>query len=254
MGEMEYSELRGKKKSSQMEKFHEIALTEAINWIEENYSAIGIIASGSIIRGNPGKESDFDIFVIHEKSFRQRVQKYFNQVPCEIFVNNIDHINASFLAEQKANRPVTAHMISTGKVIKGSENEHVKTAIRNAGDFKNKPREITEMDIVRDKYSITNLLEDANDTISEDALTCEYILNRTLDKFIDFWFVLNQIPLPRIKERMITLKNKDLDIYNQIQSIFNQNSLSQKLTQTNELIESFVSEKGFFEWQSEQGA
>jgi predicted nucleotidyltransferase len=235
-----------------MEEYHKIALTEAVNWIEENYNPIGIIASGSIIRGNPNKESDFDIYVIHEQPFRQRIQKYFNQIPCEIFVNNIEHTKSNFLTEQKNNRPVTAHMISTGNVIKGSENEVVKKAIKDANEFKNKPKVITEFDLTLYKYSITNLLEDANDTISDDALTCEYILNRTLDKFIDYWFVINQIPLPRIKERMITIKNKDVEFYNMVKLVYNQKDIFQKLKHTNELIELIIRTKGFFEWQSEQ--
>jgi predicted nucleotidyltransferase len=235
-----------------MEEFHKIALTEAVNWIESNYKPIGIIASGSIIRGNPNKDSDFDIYVIHEQPFRQRIQKYFNQVPCEIFVNNIDHTKSSFLEEQRQNRPVTAHLISTGLIIKGNDHEIVKLALKDANEFKNKPKEITEYNLTLNTYLITNLLEDANDTISSDPLTCEYILNRTLDKFIDFWFVLKRIPLPRIKERMITIKNIDVEFYNKIKLIYSLNDISQKLKQANDLIELTISKKGFFEWESEQ--
>ena len=66
---------------------YDIALRMAINYILENYKPIGIIASGTIICGTPDKSSDLDIYVIHNESFRQRLQKYFNGVPAEIFIN-----------------------------------------------------------------------------------------------------------------------------------------------------------------------
>ena len=36
------------------------ALRAAVAWILDEYAAVGIIACGSIIRGNPGPSSDFD--------------------------------------------------------------------------------------------------------------------------------------------------------------------------------------------------
>jgi Nucleotidyltransferase domain len=235
-----------------MKAFHKKALTEAVHWIEAHFKPIGIIASGSIIRGNPNKDSDFDIYVIHEQPFRQRIQKYFNQVPCEIFVNTFAHTQSSFLNEQNDNRPVTAHMIATGKVIKGQDNDIVKQAIKEANVFKNKTKATTEFDRIIYKYFITNLLEDANDTILEDPITSAYILNRALDKLIDYWFVINQIPLTRIKERMSTIKNKDVAFYNKIKLIYNANDMVQKLNHTNTLVASIIKTTGFFEWTSER--
>ena len=60
------------------------SLEEAVAWIRMEYSPLGIVASGSIIRGNPDPHSDFDIHVVTE-GVRQRVQKFFNGIPCEIF-------------------------------------------------------------------------------------------------------------------------------------------------------------------------
>jgi len=54
---------------------HKIALNEALAWVSVNFKPVGIIVTGSIVRGNPDLNSDFDIFVIHEDSFRQRIQK-----------------------------------------------------------------------------------------------------------------------------------------------------------------------------------
>ena len=63
------------------------ALREAVRFILNRFDVSGIVAAGTIIEGNPDLSSDLDVYVIHRKLFRQRIQKFFNDVPAEIFVN-----------------------------------------------------------------------------------------------------------------------------------------------------------------------
>jgi predicted nucleotidyltransferase len=231
---------------------HKIALEEAKKWIEQNYKTIGIIASGSIVRGNPNKESDFDIYVIHEERFRQRVQKYFNKVPCEIFINSIEQTKTSFLQEQNDNRPVTAHILATGVVIKGEENEKIKSILTEAKEYQDKPKEFKELDLTLLKYGISNWLEDANDIANEDEETCNYILGKVTDKIIDYWFLKRQKPLPRIKERLNIIKYEDKELYEILSSISKKSELKTKLELVNYIVEKETGVKGFFEWQTEQ--
>ncbi len=44
------------------------------------YDPLGIVASGTIVRGSPGPSSDLDLYVIHAAPWRQRVQRRFNGV------------------------------------------------------------------------------------------------------------------------------------------------------------------------------
>jgi predicted nucleotidyltransferase len=228
------------------------ALNEAISWIERNYTTIGIIASGSIIHGNPSPTSDFDIYVIHEEKFRQRVQKYFNNVPCEIFINSIELTKLSFLAEQNNNRPVTAHMIANGILLKGDNNENIISIIKEAKDFQFKPKVLTSNDETFIKYGISNLLEDANDVVESDPMTCEYILVKVIDKIIDFWFLKKQLPLSRIKERMCLINSYDPEFYVQINKAFQAQSIKEKLEAVTKIVENIIGEKGYFEWTSER--
>lgn len=231
---------------------HKTALEEAKKWIEQNYKTIGIIASGSIVRGNPNKKSDFDIYVIHEESFRQRVQKYFNRVPCEIFINSIEQTMTSFLKERNDNRPVTAHMLATGVILKGDENEKIKYILTEAKEYQNKSKEFKELDLTMFKYVISNLLEDANDIAEEDTDTCNYILGKVTDKIIDYWFFKKQKPLPRIKERFNIIKNEDNELYESLSNSLKQGELETKLKLLNEIVEKEIGVKGFFEWQTEK--
>lgn len=236
----------------EMLEIHKTALDEAKAWIEQNYKPIGIIASGSIIRGNPNAKSDFDIYVIHDEKFRQRIQKYFNTVPCEIFINSIEHTRSSFIKEQMENRPVTAHMLATGLVIKGEESNNVKSVLDEAKAYQNKPKDFNEHDLTLFKYGISNWLEDANDIAADDKVTCHYILGKVTDKIIDYWFFKNQRPLPRIKERFNIIKTEDGEFYGSICSVYNERSVKEKLKSLNVLVEKELGVKGFFEWQTEK--
>ncbi|HEX2959649.1 MAG TPA: hypothetical protein VHO70_22625 [Chitinispirillaceae bacterium] len=80
------------------------ALKDGTDWILRNFNLSGIIVSGTIIRGNPDVSSDFDIFVIHDNNFRQRIQKFFRTVPFEIFINPPQSILKNLNEEYKSRK------------------------------------------------------------------------------------------------------------------------------------------------------
>ena len=94
------------------------ALREAVRFILARCPDVqGIVVSGTILRGNPAPSSDLDIYVIRRELRRQRVQKFFNGVPAEIFINPEKKVPDYFAAEQRDACPITAHMLSTGFTI-----------------------------------------------------------------------------------------------------------------------------------------
>lgn len=105
------------------------ALNQALTWIEAHYTPIGLVISDSIMRGNPDKNSDFDLYVIHEQPSRQRVQKIFEGVPCEIFVNTAAQTRQYFESELAADRPVTANMLATGQLYLGHDHPQLLGAV-----------------------------------------------------------------------------------------------------------------------------
>src|SRR5215471_4825490 len=93
------------------------ALREAVSFVLERFNPIGIIAAGTIVRGTPDAASDLDVWVIHLAPVRQRLQKFFNGVPAEIFVNPPWIIQKYFVQDQGEARPISAHMMATGIVL-----------------------------------------------------------------------------------------------------------------------------------------
>ena len=61
---------------------------------------------------------NLDVYVLHDGSFRQRVQRTWHGVPVEIFVNPEAAVLNYFEVEARDGRPHTAHMLATGVVIR----------------------------------------------------------------------------------------------------------------------------------------
>ncbi len=233
-----------------MNEHHKIALDEALDWICLHFKPIGIIVTGSIVRGNPDSSSDFDIFVIHEENFRQRIQKYFNGVPCEIFVNNLGHVYSYFEKEYENNRPVTAHMISTGKITMGEDNPGIEKLIRDAREFLVKPPLLTQDKITRTKYAISTLFEDATDVMDTDPLTSTYFLNKLISDIIDYVFFINGTSSPRAKERIKYLEVNYPDIGELVAGYYSAENFRERYGIAKSLVARTIGVYGFFEWDS----
>src|SRR5258706_16463159 len=84
-------------------------------YVRATYAPIGIVISGSIVRGEAGPASDLDVFVVHDQPWRLREQRRFAGVPAEMFVNPPDRIRQYFANEHRDGRPSTTHMFATGE-------------------------------------------------------------------------------------------------------------------------------------------
>src|SRR5438128_2721811 len=87
------------------------ALDRAVEFIFSEFEPIGILASGTIIRGEAHANSDLDLYVIHLAPYRRRVQRFFDDVPAEIFVNPPTAVRRYFEAEDRDGHRFTAHML-----------------------------------------------------------------------------------------------------------------------------------------------
>jgi len=233
-----------------MENYYKIALEQALTWINSNYRSTGIIVGGSIMRGNPNKNSDFDIFVIHDDFFRQRVQRIFNSVPCEIFVNSIEHIYKYFEKELANNRPVCANLLATGQLYKGSDNQKILTLIEEAKKYAVLSIPLTDEQLIFRKYTIANLLEDVADLYVIDKTTALFILDKIVIDIIDFMFLCHQQPLPRVKDRINALLELDYQTGQAIKKYYSETSIAQKYELAKQMVLHLTGTTGFFEWSS----
>lgn len=187
---------------------------------------------------------------MHEEPVRQRVQKRFNGVPCEIFINNPTQVRQYFASELQQNRPVTAHMLATGQIVHGQANSQLLALQEEARHYATLASPLTEEQTTFRKYHIVTLLEDAADTLATDEASSCYILDQTIAQVVEFVFAAHQRPLPRIKERLAMLCEVDATIGQSVRQYYQQASIIRKHELANALILHVTGNVEFFEWSS----
>lgn len=208
-----------------LEEKYKLALDQAVEWINKNFTPISIVVGGSIIRNNYDNQSDLDIYVIHNENYRQRLLKYFNNIPCDIFINNKKHIENYFIEEHNKNRPTTANLLATGNVIFGQE--EIFDILLQAKKFVNFPKKLNSDQIQKTHYYILSLIEDAEDILEKDLACCSYIINKVTFEIIDYYYLINLRVLPRIKERISLIE--DLEIKNILINILSNKNNNEKV-------------------------
>ena len=223
------------------------ALRSAVELILNRYSVLGIIVSGTIIRGNPDRSSDLDIYVIHNQPFRQRLQKWFNGIPAEIFVNPPIAVEGYFEEEQAARRPLTAHMLSTGFVVLDLDpviTELQKQARRLLSHPPEAPADMTFL-----RYSCALLYEDAEDIVMQGPETAGLIVHRAVEEMVNFCFINAGRFIPRQKSILDELVNIDVHIAKLVRSFYSGTTMDEKMELAGNIADQIIGSRGFFEWE-----
>ena len=160
------------------------ALRAAVEFILERFEAQGIIAAGSIVAGNPGPSSDLDLYVIHEKPLRQRIQQWFEGVPAEIFVNPPAMVRQYFAEERY--RPCTANMLATGFMIWAMRRSWRRCAAR-PGLAGATVRRAAEQLTMR-RYLAADAYDNAQDIAEQPGGACAFSMGQwTICCVMRFW-------------------------------------------------------------------
>jgi hypothetical protein len=225
------------------------ALKNAVSYLLDRFDVLGVTACGTIVRGTPDVSSDLDIYVINSKPFRQRVQRFFNGVPAEFFINPLHQIRKYFSQERADSRPMTAHMIATGFVMYDPEGLFGKLQAEAHSILSQTPEPLPN--VTQKRYDIALLYEDAMDVIERDHHTARLSLNNTLWALIDFYFVAKPAYLPRTKDILLELNRCDAYLHRMVLSALNASNVHDMADSVGLLLDRLIHARGFFEWESE---
>ncbi len=180
------------------------ALDELLAYVGSTYQPLGIVVAGSIVRGEAGSTSDFDVLCVHDKPWRLREQKRFNGVPAELFVNPPGQVRRYFASEHEGGRPCTAHMFTTGEVLLASP--VIAELMREAREWLAKPLEISDAALRQKRYAIVDELDDARDV---DGVARTLLLARVVEGCIAYAFWNRRRFQPRRKVSVEALRGID---------------------------------------------
>jgi predicted nucleotidyltransferase len=228
---------------------YDVALREAVSFVLDSFEPVGIIASGTIVRGNPDATSDIDLWVIHLEPMRQRIQKFFNDVPVEIFLNPPWTIQAYFIQDHSDARPISAHMIATGHVVLATH-PIVDELRRKAQWFLTQPPALTDETIERSRYGAATRFEDATDIAMKNPIGANLILCQSLVDMMRYAFMKARRFILRDKDLLEEFALLDSDSAVKVQSFFQTSDCDERIRLATEIADEILQVRGFFEWSS----
>lgn len=226
------------------------ALKEAVSYIRNRYQSVGIVVSGTILRGQPHAASDLDLVVMHEPAWRQRTQRVFNRVPAEMFVNPAFQLRRQMAADAAVGRPVMAHMLATGDIL-DDPTGMMATLQREAKNNLAAGPTVAAEALTQIRYRIATAFEDAVDIRDIDADRAHAIVTEALTEAVKLHFVQQGRWLPRAKALLSDLDDLDPELGGQVRTALRCPDLNDQLVLAAPIIERIVGATGFFEWESE---
>ncbi len=223
------------------------ALREAVEYILASYQVLGLFACGTIVAGTPDANSDLDMFVIHGKPERQRVQKRFNGVPTEIFVNPPETIRRYFADE--VTRPSTAHMLASGWVLL-DRHPVTEELVAEAHSWLATPPNLNDTQLTMRRYMAADAFENAQDIRLRDPANSSLILHQAVQAMLDYSFLAANRPLPRTKRMLVALAELDATLGDLARRYYDAHDNGTRLTLAEKIAARTIQATGFFEWET----
>jgi predicted nucleotidyltransferase len=226
------------------------ALREAVQFVLERCpDTQGIVVSGTILRGNPAPSSDLDIYVIRRELQRQRVQKFFNGVPAEIFINPAKKVLDYFEDEARDARPITAHMLSTGFTILDCDG--VMAGLQTqARQILQTPPDPGAETLTTARYMAATRYEDATDIAGTRPEAARMILGLAVHDMIQYHFLADHRFVPRDKDLLDALATWDITLGALVRRFYSAATLEEALAAAEQIADRTIATRGFFEWES----
>jgi hypothetical protein len=228
---------------------HDRALRAAVAYVLSETLPLGIIATGTIIRGQAHPASDLDIYVLHDAPYRRRIQRFFEGVPTEIFINPPQAVRSYFPDEHTAGRRFTAHMLATGFVVLDAD-PVVEQLRSESREWLARPEALSDAAAERARYAAATLLEDGADLSATDAVGAALILARAVTQMLELWLRAQRSPLPRAKEMYAEVAARDPLLGQLVERFVGATSARERLDAAHDIADRTIHTRGFFEWDS----
>jgi L-amino acid N-acyltransferase YncA len=228
------------------------ALREAVAFVFDLVEPVAVVATGTIIRGTADATSDLDIYVVHNAPYRERIQRFFNGVPAEIFVNPPHAVRAYFHDEHSDARPITAHMLATGFVVwsTGATIDELRAEAREWLAQTNMP---SPEHVVQMRYAAASKFEDALDVAAADPATSSMLMTQAVIAMLELECRVRLGRLPRGKDFLASVREANEEL-GALASIFFSDAAARDRRRAAESIADLtIGTRGFFEWDSGPG-
>lgn len=228
------------------------ALRDVVDFVFDELDPVGIIATGTIIRGTAHASSDLDVYVIHRAPYRRRIQKFFRGVPTEIFINPPGTVRQYFEDEDRAGRRLTAHMLATGMVVYRTDSV-VSDLIAEAAEWLVKDTPLSDVERVITRYGIATRVEDALDILETDDVTATVLFAETVLELLEYCCKAENGRVPRRKDLLAEVSARHPEIARLAVRSIHATTAAERASCVVEMADRVIGAHGFFEWDSGPG-
>lgn len=225
------------------------ALQSALAYLFDRFEPVAVVICGSIIRGTPDPASDLDIFAFHDAPWRQRVQRRFDGVPVELFVNHPDFIAGYFAEERNRGTPSTAHMLATGHLALDRDGLMAGYIEESRQMLVDGP-EVDDGRLVLQRYQTAMLFEDALDVVDRDADLASMMLHSAVESALRYRFWIAGQWQPRNKDLLAAMATLDPELEDLARGYFSAATTRQRLELARAILRRTTGETGAFDWES----
>ena len=229
---------------------YDAALMSCLEHVFSTYEVIGIVATGTIVRGGGDSRSDLDIHVLHSGTFRERVQLFFNGVPAEIFVNPPARIAGYFAEDVEDRKPIAPHMFATGHVVFDPTGVTANLVEDAKQILANPPGAPSQETLTIAYYSAATEFEDVDDLSNRDPAAAAVLLGGVVRKLAEVRLQSEQGWLPRGKDLLLRLREVDPISGTLAEAAASNQPFPDRLEAARELCIRVTGADGFFEWTS----
>jgi hypothetical protein len=227
------------------------AVHQAQAYIVNRFHPIGFVISGTVVRGEHHPRSDLDIVIIHEHPWRQRVQRYFNDVTAELFINPPWAIQQSFDLEVRSGRPAMLHMLVTGRVMV-DQSAIVADLCEQATQILDAGPDIETATLQQLVYATASVFEDGVDLRHEDPERSMTLIHSSLIDAINMWFLRQALWQPRPKRLFGALEAREPILGALVRDVLRTQDADERIARSTEAMERLIGTTGFFVWEGEQ--
>jgi predicted nucleotidyltransferase len=214
---------------------------------------VGIVACGSILRGEAGATSDWDVHLIHLEPVRQRLQRWFHGVPAELFLNPPAALRSYFGDEHQRLRPCTAHMLATGFVVLRTD-PVVDELLGEARMWLARPPQVDAATLIQRRYFAADLLDNARDLQARDPANARLLLDRAVYDMLEYSFWATPRMLPGQKALLATLTELTPETAALARRYLQTRDDAEAFALADQIADFTLGVRGFFPWTSPREA
>lgn len=217
--------------------------------IETFTDPVGIMLTGSVVQGTATTASDLDVAILHDETWRQRIQRIAFGRAIEVFINSEAWWKRTLETEAAGGRSPAAHFLSEGIIIADQDDRMLRIQEEARTVVKRGPM-VPSSSLIQLRYAAVSTLEDGIDLAAVDVERSRWLLLDAIDKALRYHYSYNCIWIPREKDLFFDVERRWPELGRDVRIAFSETQVSTLSELATSIVRACTGETRFFEWAS----